>query len=96
MVTVNIDGQTAHGGSAGVIVYTGGTSQISEMCTPEKSGECFDCCQGFEISFAIAVMRVILNYCAYFFRAVGCMASFTFSEDDNAAGKEQPAMCMIR
>jgi hypothetical protein len=58
VATVRIDGQTAQGGSAGVIKYTGGTSQIHEMCRPEKSGECFDCCQG--IKFAISGSSYIL------------------------------------
>ncbi len=52
VVFVSIDGQSTQGGSAGVIVYTGGTSQIAEMCRPEKSGECFDCCQGFEFALS--------------------------------------------
>ena len=50
VVSVSVDGQTIHGGSAAVIVYSGGTSQVAEMCRPEKSGECFDCCQGFNVS----------------------------------------------
>ncbi len=53
MVSVSVDGQTIHGGSAAVIVYSGGTSQVAEMCRPEKSGECFDCCQGFNVSAQI-------------------------------------------
>lgn len=59
VVTVSVDGQSANGGSAGVIVYTGGTSQISDLCRPEKSGECFDCCQGFE--FAPSAISIMIN-----------------------------------
>jgi hypothetical protein len=87
VVTVTIDGQTTHGGSAGVIKYYGGTSQISEICRPEKSGECFDCCQGFEFATSASSESVFHTFDTLL--AASCMTAIPFSDDDSATGMKQ-------
>ena len=49
VVTVTVDGQTTQGSLETSIRYSGPTVMVSALCRSERTGECFDCCQGKEM-----------------------------------------------
>jgi len=60
VVSITVDGQTVQGSPASSIEFTGGTSMVSRHCRPEKTGECFDCCQGLKVLFFKALPWIFI------------------------------------